>query len=228
MTAFVPRLLSLLLILSIGATPALAQESGAEGEEENCPAQPLEMADAGTSGDADPSASAGTTASADSAASAYGTVSVNARTPATKVEPATEAERRVQDLIAEDGIHVVHFWAPWCPNSKNELGYGWSGLVEDNPNVTFTFVTVWNDAEPGASVLERYDIPDRVTELTQPDLGPSSDESQRRQAFLGMPVTWIPSTWIFHNNGELAFALNYGEMKMDTIQSLLDATRKDW
>jgi hypothetical protein len=224
MTASVPRLLSLLLVFSIGATPALAQESGA-AEEENCPAQPLEVADAGASGaDAAPAASP----PADSAASAYGTVSVNARTPATKVEPATEAERRVQDLIAEDGIHVVHFWAPWCPNSKNELDYGWSGLVEDNPNVTFTFVTVWNDAEPGASVLDRYDIPDRVTELTQPDLGPSSNESQRRQAFLGMPVTWIPSTWIFHDNGELAFALNYGEMKMDTIQSLLDATRKDW
>jgi hypothetical protein len=31
-----------------------------------------------------------------------------------------------------------------------------------------------------------------------------------------------------HENGELAFALNYGEMSMETIQHLLDATQADW
>jgi hypothetical protein len=64
--------------------------------------------------------------------------------------------------------------------------------------------------------------------VTQPDLGPSDKEANRRQSFLTHPVTWIPSTWIFHNDGELAFALNYGEMKMQTIQSLIETTRKDW
>jgi hypothetical protein len=67
-----------------------------------------------------------------------------------------------------------------------------------------------------------------VTTVAQPDLGPSDNEQNRRRSFLTHPVTWIPSTWIFHNNGELAFAMNYGEMEMSTIQSLIDATRTDW
>jgi len=148
--------------------------------------------------------------------------------PAASVSPTTDAEAFVQDRIETDGLHVVHFWAPWCPNSKNELDNGWANLVANNPDVTFTFVTVWNDDETGTAVLNEYDLPDRVATVTQPDLGPSDNESNRRQSFLSHPVTWIPSTWIFHNNGELAFAMNYGEMKMDTIQSLLDATSAEW
>lgn len=146
-------------------------------------------------------------------------------------EALTAAEQRVQDIIAQDGVHVVHFWAPWCPNSMAELKMeeNWADLVAANEDVTFTFVTIWNDDESAAETLAAYDVPaDRVTELTQPDYGPSDDKSQRRRAFLGLPVTWIPSTWIFHQNGELAFALNYGEMSMETIQHLLDATQADW
>jgi len=148
--------------------------------------------------------------------------------PATAVRPTTEAEQYVQQVIEKDGLHVVHFWAPWCQNSTAELKNGWADLVRDNPNVTFTFVTVWNDGEDGASVLRDHNLPDRVTEVTQLDLGPSDNEANRRQSFLSHPVTWIPSTWIFHNNGELAFALNYGEMRTETIQSLIEATRRDW
>ena len=148
--------------------------------------------------------------------------------PAASVSPTTDAEAFVQDRIETDGLHVVHFWAPWCSNSENELANGWATLVSDNPNVTFTFVTVWNDGEAGTALLNEYDLPDRVATVTQPDLGPSDNVSNRRQSFLSHPVTWIPSTWIFHNNGELAFALNYGEMEMDTLQSLLDATNAEW
>ena len=71
-------------------------------------------------------------------------------------------------------------------------------------------------------------MPDRVSTLTLPDTGPSDNEELRRRQFLGFPVTWSPSTWIFHKNGELAFAMNYGEMEMDTIQQLIDNTRADW
>lgn len=149
-------------------------------------------------------------------------------TPATSVAPTTEAETYVQNVISKGGVHVVHFWAPWCSNSRSELKNGWSDLVRDNPEVTFTFVTVWNDGEAGPSLLDEHDLPERVREVTQADLGPSNDESNRRRSFLSHPVTWIPSTWIFHNNGELAFAMNYGEMEMNTIQSLLDVTRTDW
>lgn len=140
----------------------------------------------------------------------------------------TEAEQRVADLIAQDGIHVVHFWAPWCGNSIAELREGWDTVVNANEDVSFTFVTIWNDGNSGMDKLSAYDLPGRVLELTQPDYGPSNDKSLRRRAFLGLPVTWIPSTWIFHKNGELAFALNYGEMPMATLQHLIDVTRADW
>lgn len=114
---------------------------------------------------------------------------------------------------------MVHVWASWCSNSVNELKNGWSQLVADNPNVTLTFETVWNDDERGTEVLDNYDLPDRVVEVTQPDLGPSDDLSNCRRSFLSLSVTWIPSTWIFHKNGELVFALNYGEMNMSTSHS---------
>lgn len=149
-------------------------------------------------------------------------------TPAVSAATPTEAEERVQEMLKEDGVHVVHFWAPWCPNAKNELEAGWGDLVRDNPDVSFAFVSIWNDGESGASVLSKYNIPERVVTMTLPDTGPRDNEDQRRRQFLGLPVTWSPSTWIFHKNGELAFAMNYGEMQMSTIQQLLDNTQADW
>ena len=210
------------MLCLLPALPASAQQSS-----QNCQAGALNLTAAADSA-RPPSAPASANGSSSGTAPAVKQPAVTHPKPAVAVAPNTAAERRVQDVIEEDGLHVVHFWAPWCANSKRELADGWASLVADNPNVSFTFVTVWNDGDPGAKMLEKHDIPDRVTEVTQPDLGPSDQESNRRQSFLSHPVTWIPSTWIFHNNGELAFALNYGEMEMSTIQSLLDATRKDW
>lgn len=137
----------------------------------------------------------------------------------------SEAEKRVQEIVREDGIHVVHFWAPWCPNSINELEAGWSDLIAANEDVTFTYVTIWNNGRSGLERLEQFGVGDRVEELVQPDFGPSSNRKQRRYTFLGLPVTWVPSTWIFHRRGEPAFLLNFGEMDMETIQHLIDTTR---
>jgi hypothetical protein len=198
----------LLTLCLLTAFPAHAQESSGD-----CKAGNLNLSAAST---------------ADTSAALTKRADVTNPRPATAVAPTTEAEEYVQNVIEKDGLHVVHFWAPWCPNSTGELKNGWGNLVRDNPNVSFTFVTVWNDGKKGASVLDEHNLPDRVTEVAQPDLGPSDNEANRRQSFLTHPVTWIPSTWIFHNNGELAFAMNYGEMEMGTIQTLLDATRREW
>lgn len=140
----------------------------------------------------------------------------------------TPAETRVREIIAQDGVHVVHFWAPWCDNSTNELAAGWYEVVERHPDVSFTFVTVWNDGESGAATLRRYAIPERVLELTQPDEGESAIRENRRRQFLGLPVTWIPSTWVFHKNGELAFAFNYGEMEMAQLEAAIAAVQRTW
>ncbi|MEM8559613.1 MAG: thioredoxin family protein [Bacteroidota bacterium] len=144
------------------------------------------------------------------------------------VMPPTAAEEQVRAQILEDGVHVVHFWAPWCGNSLAELEAGWYEVIERHPDVTFTFVTIWNDGETGQETLDRYAIPARVEVLTQPDFGASSDKSQRRRTFLGLPVTWIPSTWVFHDNGELAVAYNYGELDMAQIDGALELVTADW
>jgi hypothetical protein len=144
------------------------------------------------------------------------------------VRELTEAEQAVQATIAEDGIHVIHFWAPWCGNSISELRNGWYEVIESNPTVSFTFVTIWSDGESGQTELDRYAIPERVTVLTQEDFGPSDDKANRRKQFLGLPVTWIPTTWVFRDGGTLAYAFNYGEMQMDQLQQAIDGAHSEW
>ena len=147
---------------------------------------------------------------------------------AAAVPARTAAEARVADIIARDGVHVVHFWAPWCPNSTAELGAGWYQVVEEHPETSFTFVTVWNNGQDGQDTLDEYAVPERVEVLTQLDRGDSSDKSNRRKTFLDLPMTWIPTTWVFHQNGELAYAFNYGELEMEQVAKAIEQTRADW
>ena len=140
----------------------------------------------------------------------------------------TETEHAVQQIIERNGIHVVRFWNPECGNSLSELQHGLYEVVENNPEVTFTFVTIWNDNEVGQDVLDHYLIPQRVTVLVQPDNGSSEDIGNRRYQFLGLPVTWTPTTRIYHRNGVLAYAFNYGEQSPATLQQAIDNTRSEW
>ena len=63
---------------------------------------------------------------------------------------------------------------------------------------------------------------------TPPDRGPSEDPANRRRSFLGLPVTWTPTTWIFRQNGQLAYAFNYGELDAEALQRTLDDARNPW
>ncbi len=123
---------------------------------------------------------------------------------------------------------MLHFWAPWCGNSTRELAAGWADLIARAPEVRVTFVTVWDDGRSARATMQEYGIPDTVEEVTIPDPGPSEVKENRRRMVLGLPLPWIPATWIFHKNGQLAFALGYGEMAMSTLGTLLDATREAW
>ena len=136
------------------------------------------------------------------------------------------AEAAVRDIVQQDGVHVVHFWAPWCDNSTNELAQGWYEVVEAHPEVSFTFVTLWNGDDVGGDVLDRYAIPERVTRLVVPAEQPPKGE--RRTTFLGLPVTWIPTTWVMNRNGELATAFAYGEVSPDQLTAALEGAASDW
>ena len=93
------------------------------------------------------------------------------------------------------------------------------GFVEINDPLFF---------EVDDETLDRYNIPERVVRLAQPDFGPSKRKSNRRRTFLDLPITWTPTTWIFHKNGQLAFAFNHGEVDLDMMRTFLDALEKDW
>jgi len=138
------------------------------------------------------------------------------------------AEVAVASQIAADGIHVVHFWAPWCDNSISELESGWYEAIDNHADVTFTFVTVWSDGAEGRDILNRYAIPERVTVLTQEDRGPSEDHANRIRSFMGLPMTWVPTTWVFHRNGDLAYAFNFGEMEMAQLERAIADVKRSW
>lgn len=136
----------------------------------------------------------------------------------------TEAEKTVAALIKEKGIHVVRLWAPWCHNSMSELEDGWwRTVIGDNPDVSFTFVTVLNEGDLNADILAKHGIPERVKLLALPET-----TGERRRMFMDFPIHWTPSTWVFHREGERAFALNYGELNAQILQQMLDLIKKDW
>ena len=138
----------------------------------------------------------------------------------------TDAEQAVLETIAEDGVHVVHLWAPWCGNSIRELREGFHQVIENHPEVSFTFVTVWNLGESGRETLTQYNIPESIPELLQDD--PGQEPEDRRRVFLSLPVTWVPTTWIFHRNGQLAYAFNYGEVSPELLETALELTTRSW
>ncbi len=139
---------------------------------------------------------------------------------------AQAAEAAVRATIARDGVHVVHFWAPWCDNSTAEFGAGWYEVVERHPDVSFTFVTLWNDGAVGEETLARYAIPARVERLVVPGVQPPKGE--RQTTFLGLPVTWIPATWVFNRNGQLATAFNYGEATPEQLDAAIAGAASAW
>ena len=143
------------------------------------------------------------------------------RSGAAEADPAlSDAEREVAAVIAQEGVHVVHFWAPWCHNSMNELRSGLFELIGDHPEVTFTFVAARNAGEDGAGTLERFGLPERVRVLAHPGASPVT--------FLGRPITWTPTTWVFNRGGTLAYAFNYGEVSPAMLTQAVTDAAADW
>ena len=143
-------------------------------------------------------------------------------------ESLTDAEARVRRTVEADGVHVVHFWAPWCPNSRHEIEAFWPDVVGRHPDVSFTFVTVWNDGVSARDYLDRHGLGDRVEEVTPTGDGSHEDKDARRKVFLGLPMQWVPTTWIFHQNGRLAASVGYGELDGATLTTLLGLTARSW
>jgi thiol-disulfide isomerase/thioredoxin len=140
---------------------------------------------------------------------------------------ASPAEEQVLTAIKSPDISVVHLWAPWCSNCQAELkGGGWLRAIKDNPQVKFYFVSVWNDGQDGRAMLQRFQIADQPNVAILADLGPRRGENKLKQ-FASLPLSWIPTTWIF-KDGDLRYALNYGEMRFPLLQQFIEDSKSEW
>jgi thiol-disulfide isomerase/thioredoxin len=136
-------------------------------------------------------------------------------------------EQRVADATQSAEVTVVHFWAPWCSNCKSELGSGgWTGIIAANPDVHFIFVTIWNP-EDGHEVLARYGVgAEKNFELMRHPNG-SRKMGEKVTGMLGMPISWIPTTWVFRD-GKLLYAMNYGELRFPVLQQFIRDSSDSW
>ncbi|HEY1794087.1 MAG TPA: thioredoxin fold domain-containing protein [Opitutaceae bacterium] len=138
-----------------------------------------------------------------------------------------DVESQVAEATRSKAVTVVHFWATWCPNCRDELkDGGWSGFIAAHPGVDFVFVEIW-DAADGRTVLSRYGVgPQRnVTLLHHPNT--SRKRGEMVSQMLGMPISWIPTTWVFRD-GKLRYAMNYGELRFGMLDRLVRDTTDSW
>ena len=139
---------------------------------------------------------------------------------------ASPAEQQVVEAIKSPDLTVVHLWAPWCSNCKAELkSGGWTKMVKENPKVKFLFVSVWNNGDDGRAMLKQYEIADQPNVVVLSDPGPRGADHIKE--FAGMPLSWIPTTWIY-KGGDLRYAMNYGEMRFPVLQQFLEDSNSEW
>ena len=144
--------------------------------------------------------------------------------------PATDPlEMQVADLIAWPQVTVVHFWAPWCPNCRAEMnpGDGWAKFIAANPTVKVIFLNVWHKGQDPAPCLAAAGLGPQPNLLLLTHPNPSRLAADRLNTFLGLPLTWVPTTWVFRES-KLRVAFNYGEIRFLVLQQMVDDARSEW
>ena len=137
------------------------------------------------------------------------------------------AEQTVEAAIKSPQTTVVHLWAPWCSDCQAELKTGgWTKMINENPQVKFCFVSVWNDGQDGRALLHKFGIADQSNVTILADPGPRRGDNKIKQ-FAGLPLSWIPTTWIY-KGGDLRYALNYGEVRFSVLQQFLADSQSEW
>lgn len=137
-------------------------------------------------------------------------------------------EQEVIALVAAPTVTVVHFWAPWCPNSQAELTpEGWAKFIAANPSVKFVFLNVWHKGQSPDPVLKKAALGAQPNLLLRTHPNPSRLEADRLNTFLGQRVAWLPTTWVYRA-GQQRFAFNYGEIRFPVLQQMIEDTRNSW
>jgi thiol-disulfide isomerase/thioredoxin len=143
--------------------------------------------------------------------------------------PMPPLEKEVAEIAAGPHVTVIHFWAPWCPNCRAEMAPdGWAKFIGANPEVKFVFLNIWHRGQDPAPKLQAGQLGGQpnLTLLTHPS-AVSRAGPDRMNTFLGLPVTWLPTTWVFRD-GRMRYALNYGEVRFDMLQTLVNDARDKW
>jgi thiol-disulfide isomerase/thioredoxin len=136
------------------------------------------------------------------------------------------AEQKALAEIQSPGTTVVHLWAPWCSNCLAELKSGdWTKTIKAHPQVKFVFVSIWNEGEGGAAMLQKYEIQGQPNVVVLADPGPRT--GAKITQFAGLPVSWIPTTWIF-KGGSLRYAMNYGEVRFPVLDQFMQDVDSAW
>jgi thiol-disulfide isomerase/thioredoxin len=137
------------------------------------------------------------------------------------------AEQALLTAIKSPQTTVVHLWAPWCSNCQAELKTGgWTKMINENPQVKFYFVSIWNDGQDGRAMLNKFGIAAQPNVTILADPGPRRGENKIKQ-LAGLPLSWIPTTWIY-KGGDLRYALNYGEVRFPVLQQFLTDSQSEW
>lgn len=136
-------------------------------------------------------------------------------------------EQQVAEAVKSPKVTIVHFWATWCPNCKAELANGgWRDFIAANPETKVIFVTAW-DPKPGTAELEKFGLGAQANfmALQHPNVSRKAEDKMSR--FLDMPVSWLPTTWVFRD-GKLRYALNYGEVNFPMLQQMVRDSTEAW
>jgi len=56
---------------------------------------------------------------------------------------------------------------------------------------------------------------------------PSRLKADRLTTLFGLPVTWVPTTWVY-SKGSLRYALNYGEIRFSMLQDMITDCSSKW
>lgn len=138
-------------------------------------------------------------------------------------------EQQLAEAVKSPKVTIVHLWAPWCPNCKAELANGgWAKFIAANPDVQVIFVTVWRGTQgDGRALLEQNGVGAQPNFRLLVHPNASRKKGERMTELLGLPVTWIPSTWVYRD-GTLRYALNYGELRFPLLQQLVSDASDAW